>query len=126
MPVACSTCHVIVDEKWFAKLPPASASEEDMLDLTYGVTRASRLGCQITLTADLDGITLRLPQAGGDRGVLLLQLRDPVGAVAFDRLQGGVQLGGLRLGGRKLTLGVRQLGGPDNPKRAIQPPGLPS
>ncbi|MBX7198099.1 MAG: ferredoxin family 2Fe-2S iron-sulfur cluster binding protein [Rhodospirillaceae bacterium] len=61
--MACSTCHVLVDEKWFAQLPPASASEEDMLDLTYGVTRASRLGCQITLTADLDGITLRLPQA---------------------------------------------------------------
>ncbi len=61
--MACSTCHVIVDEAWLAKLPPASAAEEDMLDLTYGVTRASRLGCQITLTPDLDGLTLRLPQA---------------------------------------------------------------
>ena len=59
--IACSTCHVIVDEAWLAKLPPASAAEEDMLDLTYGVTRASRLGCQIVLTKDLDGLTLRLP-----------------------------------------------------------------
>ena len=61
--MACSTCHVIVDDAWLAKLPPASAAEEDMLDLTYGVTRASRLGCQITLTKDLDGLTLRLPAA---------------------------------------------------------------
>ena len=59
--IACSTCHVIVDEAWLAKLPPASAAEDDMLDLTYGVTRASRLGCQIVLTKDLDGLTLRLP-----------------------------------------------------------------
>jgi 2Fe-2S ferredoxin len=61
--MACSTCHVIVDDAWLAKLPPASAAEEDMLDLTYGVTRASRLGCQITVTKDLDGLTLRLPAA---------------------------------------------------------------
>jgi 2Fe-2S ferredoxin len=61
--MACSTCHVIVDDAWLAKLPPATAAEEDMLDLTYGVTRASRLGCQITLTKDLDGLTLRLPAA---------------------------------------------------------------
>lgn len=61
--LACSTCHVIVDDAWFAKLPAATAAEEDMLDLTYGVTRASRLGCQITLTPELDGIVLRLPQA---------------------------------------------------------------
>ena len=59
--MACSTCHVIVDEAWADKLPQASAAEEDMLDLTYGVTRASRLGCQIALTKDLDGLTLRLP-----------------------------------------------------------------
>lgn len=61
--MACSTCHVIVDAPWLGKLPPASAAEDDMLDLTYGVTRASRLGCQITLTKDLDGLTLRLPAA---------------------------------------------------------------
>ena len=61
--MACSTCHVIVDEKWLDKLPPASAAEDDMLDLTYGVTRASRLGCQIIVTKALDGLTLRLPAA---------------------------------------------------------------
>ena len=41
--MACSTCHVIVDAEWAAKLPSPSAAEEDMLDLTYGVTRTSRL-----------------------------------------------------------------------------------
>lgn len=61
--MACSTCHVIVDGDWFAKLPAAHATEEDMLDLTYGVTRASRLACQIIVTDALDGLTVRLPTA---------------------------------------------------------------
>ncbi|MEQ9448692.1 MAG: 2Fe-2S iron-sulfur cluster-binding protein, partial [Rhodospirillaceae bacterium] len=59
--MACSTCHIIVEKDWVPKLPAPSASEEDMLDLTYGVTRASRLGCQIALTAELDGLVVRLP-----------------------------------------------------------------
>ncbi len=59
--MACSTCHVIVEPEWYAKLPKATTSEEDMLDLTYGVARTSRLGCQITLTRELDGLTVRLP-----------------------------------------------------------------
>ncbi len=61
--LACSTCHVVVDEAWASRLPKATDAEEDMLDLTYGVTRSSRLGCQVTLTKDLDGLTLRLPAA---------------------------------------------------------------
>lgn len=59
--MACSTCHVVVEPDWFSKLPPAQPAEEDMLDLTYGVTRTSRLGCQITVTEALDGLTVRLP-----------------------------------------------------------------
>jgi 2Fe-2S ferredoxin len=59
--LACSTCHVIVADEWFDKLPAASANEEDMLDLTYGVTRNSRLACQITITDALDGLTVSLP-----------------------------------------------------------------
>ena len=59
--MACSTCHVIVDESWSKKLPEPSEEEQDMLDLTYGLTRTSRLGCQIRLTEDLDGLTVRLP-----------------------------------------------------------------
>ena len=59
--MACSTCHLIVSEDWFKKLPDASEEEEDMLDLAYGLTKTSRLGCQITVTEDLDGLVVRVP-----------------------------------------------------------------
>jgi len=59
--MACSTCHVIVDAEDFARLPPASEEEEDMLDLAAHVTRRSRLACQIWLTDDLDTLTVRMP-----------------------------------------------------------------
>lgn len=59
--MACSTCHVIVDPEDFAKLPPASDEEEDMLDLAAHVTRTSRLACQIVLTHELDTLTVRMP-----------------------------------------------------------------
>ena len=59
--MACSTCHVIVAAEDFDRLPPAAEEEEDMLDLAIGATRTSRLACQILLTADLDGITVRMP-----------------------------------------------------------------
>ncbi len=59
--MACSTCHVIIETEWFAKLPKAHDDEEDMLDLAAGATRHSRLSCQISLTPELDGLALRLP-----------------------------------------------------------------
>lgn len=61
--LACSTCHVIVDEAYYDGLPAASDDEEDMLDLAFGLTQTSRLGCQIMVTEALDGIRLRLPSA---------------------------------------------------------------
>lgn len=64
--MACSTCHVVVAADWFDRLPPASADEEDMLDLAAGVTRTSRLACQITLTAELDGLEVRIPGEARD------------------------------------------------------------
>lgn len=64
--MACSTCHVIVAPDWFAKLPDASDDEEDMLDLAAGVTRTSRLSCQILLTGALDGIEVRIPAESND------------------------------------------------------------
>ena len=68
--LACSTCHVIVDgDEFFDKLPPATDDEEDMLDLAFGFTKHSRLGCQIIIRSDLDGLTLRLPVA--TRNILL-------------------------------------------------------
>lgn len=60
--LACSTCHVIVEEGWLAKLKPATDDEEDMLDLAFGITKASRLGCQILMTPELDGLVVRLPK----------------------------------------------------------------
>lgn len=64
--MACSTCHVIVDPEWFDRLDPASADEEDMLDLAAGVSRTSRLACQIELTGELDGLTVRIPGVSRD------------------------------------------------------------
>ncbi len=61
--LACSTCHVIVDPAWIDRLEPISEDEEDMLDLAFGVTRTSRLGCQIIMSSGLDGLTVRLPTA---------------------------------------------------------------
>lgn len=59
--LACATCHVVIDPADFARLPPASEDEEDMLDLARDATRTSRLACQIRLTAALDGLTVRMP-----------------------------------------------------------------
>ena len=59
--MACSTCHVIVDSAHFDRLPDPTDEEEDLLDLAWGVRPTSRLGCQITVTDDLDGLVLALP-----------------------------------------------------------------
>ncbi|WP_298191504.1 2Fe-2S iron-sulfur cluster-binding protein [Novosphingobium sp.] len=64
--MACSTCHVVVAAEWFGKLAPASEDEEDMLDLAAGVTRTSRLSCQIVLTEALDGLEVRVPEEARD------------------------------------------------------------
>jgi 2Fe-2S ferredoxin len=61
--LACSTCHVIVDPAWFARLARPTEDEEDMLDLAFGLEKTSRLGCQIVMTEALDGLVVRLPSA---------------------------------------------------------------
>ena len=61
--LACSTCHVIVDPQWYELLKEASEDEEDMLDLAFNLTVTSRLGCQIVITEELDGLTVQLPAA---------------------------------------------------------------
>ena len=61
--LACSTCHVILDQEYFDLLEEASEDEEDMLDLAFGLTETSRLGCQIIMTDELDGLKIRLPSA---------------------------------------------------------------
>jgi 2Fe-2S ferredoxin len=62
---ACATCHVYVDEKWVALTGKASDQEEDMLDFAYKVQPNSRLSCQITVTAALDGLVVRTPDQQG-------------------------------------------------------------
>ena len=61
--LACSTCHVVVDPGWFRKLAEPTEDEEDMLDLAFGLTETSRLGCQIVITEELDGLIVQLPAA---------------------------------------------------------------
>jgi 2Fe-2S ferredoxin len=61
--LACSTCHVIVDPKYFELLQSPTEDEEDMLDLAFGLEETSRLGCQIVMTEELDGLVVRLPKA---------------------------------------------------------------
>jgi len=64
--LACSTCHIVVEPSWYGKLIKASWDEEDMLDLASGLTITSRLGCQIVLTDDLDGLVVSLPDNQSD------------------------------------------------------------
>ncbi|WP_018076077.1 2Fe-2S iron-sulfur cluster-binding protein [Novosphingobium nitrogenifigens] len=64
--MACSTCHVIVAAEWFDRLAGAADDEEDMLDLAAGVTRTSRLSCQIVLSEELDGLEVRIPEESRD------------------------------------------------------------
>ena len=54
--LSCSTCHMIIDPAWYGKLPPPRQDETDLLDLASGLTRTSRLSCQIMLTEALDGL----------------------------------------------------------------------
>lgn len=62
--LACSTCHIIVeDQTRYNALPTAKEDEEDMLDLAFGLTHTSRLGCQIIVSDDIDGLVVRLPDA---------------------------------------------------------------
>ncbi|KAM1395801.1 hypothetical protein ACFX2I_013569 [Malus domestica] len=62
--LACSTCHVIVmDVDYYNKLEDPIDEENDMLDLAFGLTETSRLGCQVIAKPELDGIRLAIPAA---------------------------------------------------------------
>jgi 2Fe-2S ferredoxin len=61
--LSCGTCLVLLDAAEGARLPPASADETEMLE-ALGAEPAARLGCQITLGEDLDGLRLTIaPEA---------------------------------------------------------------
>ncbi|MCZ4279459.1 ferredoxin family 2Fe-2S iron-sulfur cluster binding protein [Kiloniella laminariae] len=61
--LACATCHVVIDPSWFDKLEAVSEDEEDMLDLAFNLTQTSRLGCQLIMSEELDGLKVKLPEA---------------------------------------------------------------
>ncbi|MGP3637359.1 2Fe-2S iron-sulfur cluster-binding protein [Streptomyces sp. 24-1644] len=61
--LSCATCHVFVDEQWLRALPARTEEEEDMLEVTSEEpTETSRLSCQITLDASLDGLVVQIPR----------------------------------------------------------------
>ncbi|KAM9220236.1 adrenodoxin, mitochondrial [Dugong dugon] len=64
--LACSTCHLIFEDHIYEKLDTISDEENDMLDLAYGLTDRSRLGCQICLTKSMDNMTVRVPDTVTD------------------------------------------------------------
>ena len=66
---ACATCHVYIAEEWADKCGEPEELEQGILDFAFDVTEESRLGCQIEMTDDLDGLTVRLPAT--TRNVLL-------------------------------------------------------
>ena len=67
---ACSTCHLIFPQEVYDKLPESSEEEEDMLDMAYGLTETSRLGCQVIVSKDMEGIEVKMPS--GKSAFLLL------------------------------------------------------
>ena len=63
--MACATCHVYVDEKWFNKLEKKDEGEEDMLDMAYQPNNFSRLSCQLLVSDELNGLIVRMPSKQG-------------------------------------------------------------
>jgi len=66
--LACSTCHLIFEKADFDKLPDEPTDEElDMLDLAYELTDTSRLGCQVCMSKELDGLVVKVPEGVNDQ-----------------------------------------------------------
>lgn len=60
---ACSTCHCYVDREWLGRLEPMDDMEAGMLEIAIDPDDRSRLSCQITIRADLDGLSVTVPHA---------------------------------------------------------------
>jgi 2Fe-2S ferredoxin len=60
--MACATCHVYVEEKWFNKIPKADDAEVDMIDMAHEPKKNSRLSCQLIISDELDGLTVTTPE----------------------------------------------------------------
>ncbi|MFT8674428.1 MAG: 2Fe-2S iron-sulfur cluster-binding protein [Acetobacter sp.] len=62
---ACATCHVHIDPPWVERLPAPTSQESEMLEFSSDVKDNSRLGCQIRITDDLDGLLVYVPASQG-------------------------------------------------------------
>jgi cytochrome c oxidase assembly protein subunit 15 len=60
--MACSTCHVILDQDSYDSLSPPEEEEQDMIDLAWGCCDTSRLGCQIVLRREDNGMLFHIPE----------------------------------------------------------------
>lgn len=61
--LACATCHCYVDDAWTAKVGEASEMEQQMLEFANNAKANSRLSCQITMSEELDGLVVELPES---------------------------------------------------------------
>ena len=64
--LACATCHLIVAQEWYDRLPSAAAAEKALLDVAFDMTATSRLGCQLRMTKDLDGCIVHVADKNRD------------------------------------------------------------
>ena len=60
--MACATCHVYIEQKWFSKLPKAEDAEIDMIDMAFEPKNNSRLSCQLIVDENLDGLVVTTPE----------------------------------------------------------------
>ena len=60
--MACATCHVYVEDRWFDKIPKAEDAENDMIDMAFEPKKNSRLSCQIIVSDELDGLEVTTPE----------------------------------------------------------------
>ena len=60
--MACATCHVYVEDRWFDKIPKAEDAENDMIDMAFEPKKNSRLSCQIIVSNELDGLEVTTPE----------------------------------------------------------------
>ena len=60
--MACATCHVYVKEEWFDKLSKKEYGEDDMIDMAHVPNKFSRLSCQLTVSDELEGLVVNLPE----------------------------------------------------------------
>lgn len=60
---ACATCHIFIPEDWRDRTGERNPMEESMLQLAEAVAENSRLACQIEVSAELDGLSVHMPES---------------------------------------------------------------